>query len=331
MNKREFLVGLGNIEQSMNSNTPEGEICAVKEFKKSIEEVAGIGGYSCSNWDSSLRTRVYKFGEIFKEKDPCKFIEILEESQGLQERDSEFLEFIKSEIVWNYFDQKSIFTSNVFRDLIEKYPYNPEFHHSYSHYLENIGEYELSISEARLALKMDNQNQTFFDTCFNKEKHYFNLLLKDKKIDQAENIGKEMLSLIEDDRQRHFVYNNIIVALLDRIEDHRIIDKRIGEINDIIFREMEKERKRLIEVLSIFVGILGFIFINTNILLNNLHGRDILSLMIAMADILIIFAITISYLFASKESNDFWSFLRHRKFWIIACLFILLFVIWATS
>lgn len=328
MDTSKFITGLAEVKNLINSNNLEGPDGALAKFENCIKEIIDIGSYTDTKWDYVLRAKVYEFGETFKEKDPCKFIDILDKFQSSSSEKTEFLEFIRSEIIWNYFPLRGSLIPHFFKELIEQYPFNPEFHHSYSHYLEAIEEYENSIAESRLALKMENQNHSFLSTCFDREKRYFNILLKQGEIDTAEKVAQNMFSMLSD-RKNYYVYNNIINSLIDRVEDHRVIESRINEINKIIYKEAEKERKKLIEILSIFVGILSFIFININILLSNLDKKGIVLLMIAMADILIIFAVAISYLFSSKETNDgFWSFAKHRKFWVLVILITILIIIY---
>lgn len=74
-------------------------------------------------------------------------------------------------------------------------------------------------------------------------------------------------------------------------------------------------------MLGMFTGILGFIFSSINIALNNLRIQEVMWLMLEMAVIFLVFAISISFVF-QKDKKEFY---RETKFWIL--LFLILIII----
>ena len=189
-----------------------------------------------------------------------------------------------------------------------------------------MGNYDLSIDEASLSLKIEPNNHGFYLTCFNKCKHYFDVLILKGKTIQAESIILKMESIVKDKNDPTF--NNIIVSLKDRLNDHKVINERISGIAEISQKILEKERGRLIEIMGFFVAILGFVFININLAISSLKFKEILLLMTGMAIILAFFATLVSILFKNKiTAKDFFSDIR---FWILIIL-IVIFIIYVCN
>ena len=326
--KSEHLTELKKVGDKIKSDKISIKQDTLDDFKKYLKDIEDIGRYGEADWDLEWRKAVYAFGRIFKKRDASKVLDILNQAKNEYAKDKvEILEFIYSEIAWNFFDQNNEYISGLFRQLVKKYPGNPEFHHSYSQYLCDNGDFQLSINEAKLALKIEPDNVSFLGTAFNKGVFYVNFLIKKRKIDKAEEILKEVGKII--DGERDVEYNNALVSMQDRINDHRVIEEKIGDIGSMISAAINKERRKLIEILGIFVAILGFVFINVNIALKNLSTHDILLLMFGMAIVLSIFMIVVSYLFSpnNKKDNGFWGFLCERKFYSIIFLLVTLFLI----
>lgn len=272
------------------------------------------GNYLKSKWEIQWRKNIYKLGEIFNSnssnKDASQFITIINKQLDLEE--NEALHFIKAEISLNYYPQNSGYTISYIKKLLKKYPSNPEFHHSYSKCLIDD---QKAISECKLALKIEPDNREFLLTSLNREKKYLDKLLLEGKILEAEKQIENMESFKL--YEKEYVFNNIIVSLGDRINDHKIIDKKISGIDNLISTKSEEERKRLIEVLGIFVAILGFIFTNINIALQISDFKEMRLLMLEMAVIFLIFGISMSYIFQKDKKT----FFKEGKFWILIGLF----------
>lgn len=291
-----YLTDLEKIKKLLEENS----VNAAVEFSNYIKSI-DIGPYSKTTWNRSWIKAVYSFGEQFKNKDASDFINIINEYLKQKDlKNVEAVEFIFSEILWNWYEQSSEYISKLLKDLRKKYPTNPEFHNTYALYLWKHGNYSLSIDEFYLAYKID---PIFESDYFNQCKKYLDILLEKGKINEAEIVLSKMRKVIHNS-EKQFVFNNILISLADRIRDHKVINKRIENIGEIAHKVIEKERGRLIEIIGFFVAILGFVFININFAINALNFKETVLLMAGMAIILSSFAVIISILFSGIR-NEF--------------------------
>lgn len=312
-----YTEDLNDIISDIKNGDLNGENGALNKFEKYLLSLQEIGKYDKEDWNINLRKKIYEFGRVFLKKDGSRFIDMANKVLKIYPDDkTEIIEFIYSEIIWNFFEIKNEYIGDFFKKLIKKYQNNPEFHHSYANLLRKNGCYVEASQEARLALKIEGDNNVFRTTTFNIEKAYFNLLIEKRKIDRAREIIEKMSGLI---REEDVHFNNMLVIMNDRLNDHIIIDKKIGNINILVANAISKERRRIMEILGIFVAILGFVFTNINIALTNLGVRDILLLMLGMAIVLVDFMVAVSYLYPSTQNNSshFLSFLGHKRFWAL--------------
>ena len=315
---QEYLI---NLEKVINLIKQDKISESLPIFKNYLDTLY-IGRYSVLEWNQGWRRKVYEFGELFKTKDAGSLINTINEylkTKSLEE--SEAAQFIYSEIIWNYFPKEESYAADILKGLIKKYPPNPEFHHSYSHFLEDKGNYALSIVESFFAFKIEPENDVFYGTCFNKCKKYFNVLLLKGKTSEAEDIISKMQDITKD--RKDPLFNNIIVSLKDRLADHKIINKRIEGIAEIAQRAVEKERGRIIEIMGFFVAILGFVFININLATSSFKFNEILLLMLGMGLMLSFFATLISILF--RTNKNIGNFYKDSRFWVLI-IFIILFI-----
>ena len=279
---------------------------------------------------------MYDFGKLFT--DDASWVLLLIEQEMDSRGEYEALNFIHSEIIWNYFDNKNDYVKDQIKELIKKYPTNPEFHHAYSHILECNGSFEIAVSEAKHCLSQEKGNYIFLYTYVEKVKKYFDNLLNKENLEDATRLlekEEEYYKTITP-FQKDFVVriNNdtMFSSLKDRLKDHVTIASRIKHFSQEMERKINIEQKRLIEVLGLFSAILGFILTNIAIGISNLNLKDMMVLMISMATTLVIFAIAISYLFGRGDrSMKFWVFLEHRKFWALVILFAILISIFLFS
>lgn len=310
---------INEVVKLIRENRLDGDDGAYKKFEVAIDEIRNsLGSYSPGKWRVGWRRCVYVLGELFMEKDAGYFINIAKNKIDDDYQKNEVVEFIRSELMWNFFSQNSDYAIEYMEDLTRKYPGNPEFHHTFSHYLNIKGDHEKAVNECRMALKIEPTNNEFLRTCFNREKHYFDSQLLEEKIVEAE---KQLISMETFQLYRHNpLFNNAIGAIRDRLNDHMIINKKILKIDSIINEKTEEERRKLIEVLGFFVAILGFIFTNINIALKGLQFTEMLWFMVGMAIIFLIFGISMSYIFRRDKEI----FYKEGKFWILIFLFMLM-------
>ncbi len=290
----------------------EGDEGAYKKLETYVSS-AELEGYGQEKWSTPWRRAVYRLGELTGGMgEGGRFIGIIDEAILKRPKDNEALEFLKSEIVWGYFPPHSIHAFDYFIDLVRRYPANPEFHHSYSHYLEKRGDHVNAIDECRLAQKIEPRNDIFKGTGWNREKGLVDSLLEKGDIEGAERRHAEMLNF--SGYVRDITYGSITIMLRDRLQDHKIIRDKIAQIDEVIRSKTEEDRKRLIEILGIFTAIVSFVFANINILSKGgwTLGEGV-RFMTFMALIFLAFAISISYLFARDKEY----FYTQGKFWIL--------------
>jgi len=314
--KPEYLTNLNNVIQLVAQSKISEALADFENYFSGLD----IGPYSIMGWPPVWRREVYDFGRLFDKdhnNDAGQFIQKINEALEAKkfENGAEAIQFIRSEIIWNYFPLEEGYSSNILKSLIKQYPGNPEFRQSYSHFLESSGNYTLSVEESCLAFKIEPSNDDFYANCFNKCKHYFDVLLSKGKLKEADNMIKKMQEIVK--KRKDVAFNNVIVSLKDRLGDHKIISERIEGIKEIAKDAVEKERGRIIEIMGFFVAILGFVFININLATSSLEFKEILLLMLGMGIVLSFFATLISILFHEPEK-----FIKDPRFWLLASLII---------
>lgn len=319
------LMKINEVSELIKKEELDGGDGAYKKFEEYIQDIKSLGGFASGKWDPMWREKVCEFGELFRERNANRFIQILDEEV---EGDCEVVDFIRSEIVTNYYHRESDIFPKYIKDLVEKYPLNPEFHNSYGNYLRIKDKLSESIVEYKTALRIGGMDKSCRDNCFNAEMAYFNRLIEDDKIEEANLYFKKMSDF---DQYKSPTLNNMLVTLRHRLEDHKIINEKIKSIDKIIeekidemdksIREkVEKERNRFIEILGVFAAFLGFVFTNVNIALSNLEPREVMFLMLEMAVVFLIFAISISYIFQQDRKE----FYEENKFWVLVVLFLVI-------
>jgi len=270
------------------------------------------------------------FAEVFSKYDAGPYIlEIKKYLDGLG-NNKEIATFIYSEIIWNYFLQDGDYNKDILKNAITAYPHNPEFHNTYAMFLLKNKTYDKAIFEHQRALSIDPFNYNFIECYFVAVKAYFEYMIENRKIDEADKYLSTTLDFIHDKKidempnTGHEIKHRIYM-MKDRINDHKAIEKQISFSQREIENTIRIEQRRLIEVLGIFSAVLAFILTNISIALSNLTAKQVLIIMVGMAIILLIFAISISYLFGPRlRYPPSWYFLKRPKFWAIIVLAILL-------
>ena len=103
--------------------------------------------YKGATWDRAWTNDVYTFGSLFKEHDAGAYLIILKKIFNEENPENEKIAFIYSEIAWNYIGDNNEYIRAILREFTKKYPYNPEFHHTYGHYLMNNKTYDRALDE----------------------------------------------------------------------------------------------------------------------------------------------------------------------------------------
>lgn len=310
---------LGKIISKINAGED-----STHDFGVYLESVNKVP-YSKDSWPVAWRKKVYEFGSLFSRTDAAPYLRIL---NNVKEKslEKEVFDFIYSEVIWNFFEQNNDYIKDEFRDLLKKYPTNPEFHHSYAHYLENNKNYEQAIFESKTAYRIDSTNQEFVISYFGKTKAFFDFLLSKNRLDDA--------SVILGDAEKfsdtlfgvdQWEMSHRVSSMRDRLHDYRALERKVDFFEKDIQNTIKIEQRRLIEILGIFSAIIAFILTNITISVGNLTPRQALFLMIGMAVVLMIFVFSISFLFGPKYRHaNWWWFITRPKLWVIIVLFVLL-------
>lgn len=294
---------------------------------KHLDCIKDIGPYDQTLWTEEYCEQIYKLGNLCADpKIFSIFNNILNGRGGI-----EIYDFIRSEVVWNFFEQENSYNKDLLRDFINKYPGNPEFHHTYSLFLEKNNSLDKSMFELKQAMRLGGYKKNFIVTYRKMISLTFNHFLDKKSVDEAEKFFiEEKKFVIENDYLNSSFRADLVILLNsmeDRIKDHRMIANKISFFQKDIENTIQIQQRSVIEILGLFSAIIAFILTNINISVQNLSLKEMLILMFGMSLVLLIFVISTSYLFGKRyRYTTKLSFIRNLKFWSIIALFILLII-----
>lgn len=319
---------LRNSQEQINDRVRTGDPEALNLFRSYVVEVQKIEPFSSRKiWDREWRQAVYRFGELFSEKegcDPAPFLAILEEKSW---SDNEPLAFLHSEIIHNLFSETP-FIKEEFFPLIKKFSANPEFHHSYGHYLGWRKEYEHAITSYKRAILLEKESDTFVGSLFVCFGNFFSESIMAEKLDKAEEILGNLDKFFKDNKlnQKYWVFSNLIISMGERLEDHRIFEKKTKNMLSLLERKAEEVQSHLTNVVALLATLMGYISVGISEVQGDRPVSESLLIMCGFALTLILFAVSISYLFSGKKAKkeSFWAFFRHPRFWVILILLALL-------
>lgn len=299
--KEEFLKDLRLINIKIDNNEILGTNNALELFKKYVVGIIILGRFSTTEWRRNWRKEVYTFGEKFKELDPVEFLKVIHNTKATLEKDEkEVLEFFKSEIIIN--NQPFEDCLGEIKKLISEYPYNPEFRHNLGHLFKNKNEKLKAIEQYTFALNKDKSCTFFARSLFNTQYRYTTELINKNDYLKAEKYCQKIIE--KKTFKSSYVFSNLLVSLKDRIEDYLTIEKKIKIAEEnfkvIVKTEIERERKRLIEILGFYSAIIAFIFSTVSIA-KNFKFEEALIFIICLGIILILFLNVISILFSQEK------------------------------
>jgi tetratricopeptide (TPR) repeat protein len=310
---------------------------AAPDFETYLRELAKEEcSYQGETWSKDWIKAVYKFGTFFENHDAGKYLIVLKKVFNEENPENEKFAFIYSEIAWNYFGNNNEYIKDVLREFTKKYPYNPEFHHTYGHYLANNKTYDRAFDEYEWALTIQGASSdvTFLNSYLETLKGVVDFYLSKGQLETSSGFLSRSSDFLEkkgylkDIPQISFRVRTILGTLADRIKDHEIFKNQMAFFEDQIENKISVAQKRLIEIIGIFSAIVAFILSNVSIFTNNLGVRESLILMLGMADVLLIFSISVSYLFGRRYRwTSKWYFIEQNKFWAVITLILLLIVL----
>lgn len=324
--KLKYYSDIEEIIKLISEDKIEGENNALFKFDLYVKEIVNIGKYDSINWPQNWRVMVWKLGEQFKSLNPEKFLKVLNEN--LQNHNNkEVLEFLKLEIIFNYFPSSEI-EKNII-SLVKLYPLNPEFRHNLGHVFKNEGKLLEAIAEYKFALKIEFNNK-YLRSRFVTENEYLNILISESDYKK----GQDYVNLIfqEDIYSKDVIYYNAFVGFNCRFQDHILLDEKIRKLEDEFKKkmneELDAERKRIIEVVGFFSGIVAFI-LSTVSIGENFSFIEAICFIIGLGLVLILFAISMSILFNTSRKKYY----QDKKFWIliIGIIALFMYLLWVNA
>jgi hypothetical protein len=317
---------ISRIRDSLASGVDE-----LPSFTRYLAELESLGDFpfTSATWPFAWRRAVMEFAKLFTKMDASSFLLAMTPyTNNVSIRET--IAFVYSEILWNYYEQASPYNRDLLKDFIKQFPYNPEFHNTYGLFLLANKNYEKALYEHQRALNIEINNINFLDCYYICVKEFFEHLIENRKIDDAENfVDGTIKYLFEKD------LNNVaphaadvrsrVFFMKDRLKDHKVIANQIVHFQKDIENTIRVEQRRLIEVLGIFSAIIAFILTNISIGITNLPIKEMLVLMFGMAVTLIIFATAISFFFGPRlRYPPKFHFLYRPKFWSLIAMILLL-------
>jgi tetratricopeptide (TPR) repeat protein len=286
------LIGEGNITETNG---------ALEKFKLHISTVKNLGRFSTKTWNPSWREAVYNFGGQFISLNPIEFLIILKEEKEKSNKDEcETLDFYYSEIDYNSLPNDTWVPR--IKKLIEKYPYNPEFRHSYAHSLLNNNKCKEAIEQYGYALDKDKDNNHFLSSLFNSYIKHLNNLLAESKHNEGIILINKLLKDNTFRKEPH--YHNSLIGFNQRLDDQIAFNKKLNEaeksIKEIVKNETQKGQNRIIEILGFFSAIMAFIF-STISIGKNFKFEEAIIFNISLGLTLLIFVLVINLLFSNKK------------------------------
>lgn len=298
---KKFNKDLLSIIALIEQGNIENENGALQKFKEHVKEVSTIGRFSLKEWNLDWRSNVYNFGTKFKNLNPIDFLNILTETKiNLDKDKQEVLDFYYSEIDINSLPQESC-TSRL-ENFIYKYPYNPEFRHSFGHFYNKNGDFLKAIEQYKFALEKDKENDHFINSLFAGYQSYLESLVDGSKYEEGLKISEELVK--NKVFWEHGILHNYLVGITERFKDYILLNQKIHDaeisIKEIVSKETQKSQLKIVEILGFFTAIIAFIFSTVSIG-KNYTFKEAIVFNISLGITLMTFVIMISLFFSSKS------------------------------
>jgi tetratricopeptide (TPR) repeat protein len=300
-NTAKYKFDLDLITSNLELNKLNNKETILPLFQAHIKEVKEIGKFSVQDWSYEWRKSVYNFGILAEELGPSDFLKIIQDEKLCSsEEQQEVLDFYLSEIVYYIIPNDTAIKK--INELIEKYPYNPEFYHTLGHLYRKDEKYEKAINLYNLAIEKDENNSAFLNTLFNCYKEYFDVLIIQSNYEKGLNIVNSLIAR-SSFRNDYFYYTNLL-GVKERFNDYINLSSKIKDaevsIKEIALTETQKGQNKLIEILGFFSAIIAFIFSTVSIG-KNFSFREALLFNITLGLVLLLFVVAINLLFSKDK------------------------------
>jgi tetratricopeptide (TPR) repeat protein len=320
----QHLSDLQDIITLVEAKKIHGPNNALIKFELYLGTIQSIGPYDKTHWRRNWRKSVWEFGALFEKINPTEFVQKIEKTKGNNLSCEEVIDFIHSEISCNFHsdDEGKV----ILEKMITKYPYNPEFRHSLGHIYRVEKKYQEAIAQYSLALKIEPADNDYLSARFNCEEDYLNECIAEGSYEDAENY---ISKIFEEEiyKKNSVTFHNSLIDFSRRIQDHKIfkkgLDRAEREFQKNMRKELNNERRRIIEILGFFSAIVAFI-LSTVSVAKNFSFLEATYFIISLGLILILFLIAISVLFSSKKKKE--RFYNKANFWILTISLVMILV-----
>lgn len=301
---------------------------AIRLFIPHISNIKQIGTFSKNTWERKWCEQVYSFGQLFKDRNPIKFLNFLsEEKQKSRIEEQEVLDFYISEIDFNCkSNDENIKTLSNLNNI---YPYNAEFKHTLGVVFCAKNNYLEAIEEYKKAYKI-NDNSFFLEELFNVYQLYLNSLIEKSDYQTGIDIINNIFdSNILQENALAVFYRNTLLSYRDRLKDAVLFNKKIHEaeikIKKIISKQIQTEQSKIITILSIFTAVITFI-ISTVSIGKQFTFKEAIAFDISLGLILILFSLLINILFSETKKKKLIIYSLILLFITIALLITMIFI-----
>jgi hypothetical protein len=282
-----YIEYLNKTEKNLKNKNYED---ALLQFISLLETIKNAE-FSYRIVDDKLRILIYSIAPLIPNNLKVPFVEQLfklYEDKNVTNKD--LIAFILSEFLYDLDKEKY---KTKIQQLGELFHLNPDLQHTNGHYFIN-NDRRKALNYYLLAQKLDPVSHIFFNAVFTAETQLIKELKMNGNIIEAIKFCNEIL---ESKKYRSYhIENNIIYGMLEALEDHKLLLEKINNIDSKIKAEVEKERFKMVEVLSFFSTVIAFILSTVSIAKDNSSTDDKLKFLSLLGLILISFSVGLPFL-----------------------------------
>ncbi|MFT4551525.1 MAG: hypothetical protein ACI9S8_000138 [Chlamydiales bacterium] len=320
---------LDAVVQSVRDDNIEGPEGALVTFGVYLETLLNSGKTTVEDWPLSFKSKNTYLCSLFKGKKELSesFIQLISRKiQQIQElHNQEGFHFISMGFCYHSYDDNGKTAYEYLQPLLKTFPRNAGFHMYNCLILAERKEYSESIKQINNVMKWAKFPEIYVNDILKIETRYLDDLIDNKSFKTAD----EFLVSMQSYYQTYFsgsewiLLQRQLMLFRHRLEDHKRVFETLEKVGEVIYEKTENERRRLVEVLGVFSAIIAFIILNVQIALS-FTVSEAYWLMLAMGNILLIFSISMSYIFTKPSEVPFY----HRgRFWTLVALMFPLIII----
>lgn len=314
---------LTEMTQKVVKGEIEGDNSASSLFSTYIDTLLNTGLFSVKDWPLDWQKKHLFFFSVFGESQEAIHVFLKQIKRKMREvskhEPKEVLHYLYLGFLFYARMDRGVSVLEYSKTLLRQYPKHPDFFRYHALSLSREGLHKSAVEEMKLAMQYAEKNEIYVTDLLAVETKYLEELIGNRHFNEAEyflNRQEEYYQAFFGGAEWALIHRQLIL-FKSRLSDHRSVGRVLEKIGETITEKTEGERRRLVEVLGVFSAILAFIFMNIQIA-TKFTFYEAFWLMLTMGDLLLIFAITLSYVFnRSKKAHFFY----HTRFWILLVLF----------